>query len=277
MRPALAQISTLNSPFDGDVREYAASQCSALEVWLTKLEDYLQTHSLDDTRQLLDREQMVLAAAAQQGGVLASQGEGRREAWQLMERRLQLLQQLGCPTLIVSCDVPAPLGATDADRVRVSLSQAADVAARYGVRLALEFQARSSLGNNLQTAAALVREAGHPHLGLCFDAFHYYVGPSKPDDLGLLTRDNLFHVQLCDVADVPRELAADGHRILPGDGDIPLKPVIDRLCEIGYEGYVSVELMNPRIWQIPPRQFSEIAMTAIRKLLGHASMSGGEN
>ena len=41
--------------------------------------------------------------------------------------------------------------------------------------------------------------------------FHYYVGPSKPDDLGLLRRENLFHVQLCDVADVPRELAADAH------------------------------------------------------------------
>src|SRR6185295_18833872 len=106
----------------------------------------------------------------------------------------------------------------------------------------------------------------------CLDAFHYYVGPSKPDDLGLLRRENLFHVQLSDVADVPREFATDSQRILPGDGDIPLTPLVDRLREIQYDGYVSVELLNPQIWQIPPRQFGEIAMTALRKVLGLAAM-----
>jgi len=30
--------------------------------------------------------------------------------------------------------------------------------------------------------------------------------------------------------------------------------------------------MNPQIWQIPPRQVAEVAMTALRKLLGQASM-----
>jgi hypothetical protein len=30
--------------------------------------------------------------------------------------------------------------------------------------------------------------------------------------------------------------------------------------------------MNPQIWRIPPRQFGEIAMTALRKVLGQASM-----
>ena len=41
---------------------------------------------------------------------------------------------------------------------------------------------------------------------------------------------------------------------------------------IGYAGYVSVELMNPQIWRIPPLQFGEVGMTALRKLLGQASM-----
>jgi hypothetical protein len=32
-------------------------------------------------------------------------------------------------------------------------------------------------------------------------------------------------------------------------------------------------LMNPQLWQVPPRQFGEIALTALRKLLGQASMA----
>ena len=79
-------------------------------------------------------------------------------------------------------------------------------------------------------------------------------------------------MQFCDLAGQPREFAADADRVLPGDGDFLLEPVVAHLRAIGYAGYVSVELMNPQIWQIPPRQFGEIAMTALRKVLGQASM-----
>ena len=107
-------------------------------------------------------------------------------------------------------------------------------------------------------------------MGICLDAFHYSVGPSKPEDLALLTTANLFHVQLCDLVGTPRELATDADRILPGDGDLPLEPLIAHLRAISYEGHVSVELMNPQIWQVAPRSFGEIAMTALRKILGQA-------
>jgi sugar phosphate isomerase/epimerase len=79
-------------------------------------------------------------------------------------------------------------------------------------------------------------------------------------------------VQLCDLAGAARELATDSDRVLPGDGDILLAPMIDRLRQINYAGYVSVELMNPQIWQVPPLSFGEIAITALRKLLGQAQM-----
>jgi sugar phosphate isomerase/epimerase len=67
---------------------------------------------------------------------------------------------------------------------------------------------------------------------------------------------------------VPRELATDADRILPGDGDLPLAPLLDHLRAIGYCGHISLEMMNPTLWQVPPRQFAEIAITALRKLLG---------
>ena len=83
----------------------------------------------------------------------------------------------------------------------------------------------------------------------------------------------MFHVQFSDLAQLPRELATDADRILPGDGDFLLEPIVEHLRQIGYAGAVSVELMNPSIWQIPARQFGEMAMTALRKVLGLASMT----
>ncbi|HEX7450551.1 MAG TPA: sugar phosphate isomerase/epimerase family protein [Pirellulales bacterium] len=274
MKPALSQVCSLDSPFEKDVEDYAAGACHAIEIWLGKLERFLEAHTVDDVRRLLAEHDMTAPVASFQGGLLASQGDARREHWAHFERRLRLLNSLSIETLVMACDVMGPLAQHDLDRVRASLAQAAGMAGQEGVRLALEFQATAALGNNLQTAAALVDEANSPYLGLCFDVFHYYLGPSKPEDLAYLSHENLFHVQLSDLSGTPRELAADGDRILPGDGDFQLSPIFEVLRAIDYQGYISLELMNPQIWRVPARQLGEVGMTALRRLLGQASMGG---
>lgn len=271
MKPALSQVCSLESPFQKDVEDYAAAHVEAMEVWLTKLEGWLKDRSPEQLRELLDQNNMRLPVASFQGGLLSSQGEARREAWELLVRRLELCRQLGIGTLVVACDTTAPLQQTDIERVQMSLQQLAEAAGRHQMRAALEFQARAALGNNLQTAAALVHDVGSPHLGLCLDAFHLHIGPSKYDDLGYLTADNLFHVQLSDIADRPRELATDSDRILPGEGEIRCDLIIDRLRQINYQGHVSIEIMNPQLWRVPALQFGEIGITALRRLLGQAA------
>ncbi|REK13062.1 MAG: sugar phosphate isomerase/epimerase [Planctomycetota bacterium] len=272
MKPTLAQVCTLDAKFEDDVADYAAGKCQAIELWLGKLDAYLEGHAPDDVRRLLDEHEVTAPVASFQGGLLASQGERRKEHWQTFEKHLQLCQTLGIGTLVVAADVGGPLTQQDVERVTMSLAEAAKLAGRHNVRLALEFQARTAFINNLETAAAIVAETGSEHLGICLDAFHYHVGPSTPDDLAYLTSENLFHVQLCDLLGVAREFAVDADRVLPGEGDLRLAPLLARLTEIDYRGSVSIELMNPQIWRVPPLQFGEIAMTALRKLLGQASM-----
>ena len=267
MIPTISQICSLNSPFEKDIEDYSAAQCQSIELWLGKLDGYLDSHSTADVKQLLDRHQVTAPVASFQGGLLASQGEKRRHAWELFEHRLKTCNSLAINTLVVACDVVGPLTSNDVQRTQVSLQQAAAAAEQKDVRIALEFQATATLGNNLQTAIALVEEVGSQHLGVCLDAFHFYLGPSKLADLALLTKDNLFHVQLSDLADVPRELASDSHRIMPGEGDIPIEAILAHLKRIGFEGCVSIETMNPQIWQVPALQFGEVAMTSLRKLL----------
>lgn len=270
MKAALSQVCTLQSAFETDVEDYAAGQCFAIELWLTKLEDYLERHSLDDVKRLAETHGVSFPVASYQGGLLTTQAEARREAWDLFQRRLQLCQQLGVEVLVVACDILAPLAQRDIERAQASLVEVATRGGQQGVRIALEFQAQAAFGNNLQTAAALVGEVGSPHLGLCLDVFQMYLGPSKTEDLGYLNKSNLFHVQFSDLVDTPREFAGDSDRILPGEGDLPLETIVDSLRAMRYEGHVSVELMNPQIWRVPPRQFGEIGITALRKVLGQA-------
>ena len=273
MKPALSQVCSLAGPFEKDVTDYAAGRCDAIELWFGKLEGYLESHTPADVRRLLDDAGMAAPVASFQGGLLVSQGDARREHWQHFERRLSLCRELRVGTLIVAADLQGAVEQHDLERAVTSLRQAADWAAQHDVRIALEFQCRATFANNLQTVAALIDEIAHPALGLCLDAFHYYCGPSKLEDLGAVPPGKLFHVQLCDLAGQPRELATDSDRVLPGDGDFLLEPLIEAVAALGYDGHVSIETMNPQIWAIPARQFGEVAMTALRKVLGQASMA----
>lgn len=272
MKPAVSQICTLPTPLERDVADYASAACRTIELWLGKVETYLEQHAPGELRALFEAAGVETPVASYQGGLLDTEGAARAEHWRHFRQRLNWCRELGIETLVVAADVTAPVDERLIQRVEQSLDQAATEAAAQGVRLALEFQARASLINNLETASALVEEVASEHLGICLDAFHFAVGPSKLADLGYLTRERLFHVQLCDVAGQLRELAGDADRVLPGDGDFPLEAIVAHLRAIGYSGCVSVELMNPQIWPIAAQQVAELSITALRKVLGLATM-----
>jgi 4-hydroxyphenylpyruvate dioxygenase len=267
MKPCISEATTLSSTFAEDVNGYADGGCHALEVWLTKLESHLEKHSVADTRKLLEDRQMTLAAASYQGGLLLSQGEQRQAHYDHFKRRLDLCQSFAIPTLLVAADFVDKIDSTGLERAVVSLTQAAQWAAAFNVRLALEFRGSASFCASLDTAVALVAGCGEPNVGVNLDVFHYYTGPSKFEDLGLLTPRNLAFVQLSDVIAVPRELATDGDRILPGEGDFRLGPIIQQLRAIGYDGWVSLELLNPALWQVRPSQVAELGLAALQRVL----------
>ncbi|MFO0846156.1 MAG: hypothetical protein U0797_27895 [Gemmataceae bacterium] len=49
-----------------------------------------------------------------------------------------------------------------------------------------------------------------------------------------------------------RELADDRDRILPGEGDFRIELIVAQLRRIGYDGLVSLETLNPNLWQGKP-------------------------
>jgi sugar phosphate isomerase/epimerase len=267
MKPCISQAVTLSRTFVEDVNGYADGGCHAMEVWLTKLENHLEKHSVADTRKLLEDREMTLAAASYQGGLLLSQGEQRKAHYDHFKHRLDLCQTFGISTLLVAADFVEKVDATSLQRAIVSLTQAAQWAATFEVRLALEFRGSASFCSSLDTALALTAQCGESNVGVNLDVFHYYTGPSKFEDLALLSPENLAFVQLSDVLGVPRELAGDSDRILPGEGDFSLKPIVAHLRAIGYDGWVSLELFNPTLWQLKPAQVAELGLAALNRLL----------
>jgi 4-hydroxyphenylpyruvate dioxygenase len=271
MKPCISQATTMPSTFADDVANYADAGCMALEVWLTKLEQHLEHETAGDTKQMLAQRGMTLAAAAYQGGLLLAQGDARQAHYDHYRKRLELCEYFGIRTLLVVADFVEPLDQAALGRAVVSLQQAARWAAGFDVTLALEFRGKNTFCSSLDTAIALVEQCGEANVGINLDVYHYYTGPSKFEDFAHLTLERLAHVQVADLAGVPRELANDGDRVLPGDGDFQLDSVMAVLRTLGYEGWVSLELMNPTLWRANPKQVAEIAFTSLRRLLGLAA------
>ncbi len=268
MIPCLSQACTLPTPFADDVLGVADGGGRAIEVWLTKLEQHLEKHSLDATKSLMTDRGIVPLAAAYQGGLLLSQGDARKVHFDHFRKRLDLCEALAIPTLVLVADFAQHPDQPMLERAVVSLAQAGQWAAGFGVALALEFRGTDAFCSSLDTALALVAQCGQPNVGVCLDVFHYYKGPSKAEDLEKLTASNVTHVQICDVPGLPRELMTDSDRVFPGEGDFRLAPIVDRLKAIDYKGAISLELMNPMIWRAKPTQVAELGLTALRRVLG---------
>src|SRR3569832_1977477 len=113
MNPATSQACTLNSAFDDDLAGFAEAAGSAVEVWLTKLENFLDDHTPQEILAQAAERNLKFAAAAFQGGLLAAQGEARKAAWEQFERRLAVCQALAIPTLVVTPDYLGPFQHVD--------------------------------------------------------------------------------------------------------------------------------------------------------------------
>jgi 2-keto-myo-inositol isomerase len=184
---------------------------------------------------------------------------------------------LGCPYVVA---VPGPPDGADTAAVQQSsvdaLRAMAAVAREHGMKIGFEFL--GSPDGSVRTLAAarqIVEEVADPAVGLVIDAFHYYVGGSRAEMLDGLDPRELFIVHLDDAEDRPREALTDAHRVLPGEGVIPLRELVRRLTAIGYDGFYSVELFRPEYWTWEPLHLAKVARERLDALFAGVEAAEG--
>ncbi|MGQ9629546.1 MAG: sugar phosphate isomerase/epimerase family protein [bacterium] len=250
MKPCLNEATTMTSTFEEDVKAYGAAGFRGIELWLEKLDKYLKSHSLEEAKALLDDRGLDVASACAQGDLMLTSGAKRKEVLKEFERKLKICQTLGCPVIITVTDFPSEVKAEDYEKGVGNIREAASIAERYGVSLALELIKGAKFLGSLSTAVEMAEEVNRKNVGVVLDTFHFWAGISKESDLNLLTRKNLLLVHLNDIPKhPPREILQDSDRVLPGQGIMPLKDILARIEKIGYDGYISLELFNRKLWE----------------------------
>ncbi len=64
----------------------------------------------------------------------------------------------------------------------------------------------------------------------------------------------------------PRDVIGDKDRVYPGDGVAPIVDVLQTLRDIGFNGYLSIELFNPTYWSQDPHEVARTALTKLKSL-----------
>jgi sugar phosphate isomerase/epimerase len=180
--------------------------------------------------------------------------EARRELRQQCERLCGVAQALGCPALQVVAlnglqGEPWPVIRAKMGR---SLAELADIAAPYGVTLALEpvsFTPLRTLGQGLE----VLETAGRDNVGLCLDTFHLWTGGTPWEEVAELDPGLIVVAHISDVTPMRGEVWADADRdVLPGDGILPLEEGIEAIRATGYDGLWCVEMLGAYHWEWDP-------------------------
>jgi len=79
-------------------------------------------------------------------------------------------------------------------------------------------------------------------------------------------------LQRCPAANPDRFEQGDADRVWPGDGVLPLVPMLRQLAAWGYERTLSLELFNPGYWELDPAENARIGLAKVKACLAEAGL-----
>lgn len=182
---------------------------------------------------------------------------------------LELAAAVGAPAISVTsgrteADVPPERGlAFFADSLRRLCLRAET----YGVRVGIEYEP-GLLVEHAAEVRALIEQVDHPLLGVNLDIGHAICAGEDPGEAIRLLAGRIWNVHLEDIR------GRKHYHLVPGEGDVDFARVLAQLHEIGYDGFVTVELYtcSARADEAASRAFAHLA-PHLRALEGSRSVA----
>jgi len=237
----------------------------AVEPWIGSIQQYTKGGgSLKDiSKRIADLGLKIPNAIGFARWSVDDQGQ-REKALEQIKREMDMLKQMGATGMAAS-----PAGARKgnpgsldamAERYRAVL----DLGDEMGMVPQLEIWGTSPVLSRLAQAVYVAMQTGHPKACVLPDVYHMFRGGSPFEGLALLGPKTMHAFHVNDYpAEPPREQMNDGHRIFPGDGIAPYRAIVGTLRDVGFRGWLSLELFNREYYKRPVK---EVATTGLAKM-----------
>ncbi len=201
-------------------------------------------------------------------GWLFAAGDESKRLFKVFRESCENAAALGCEMLM---SAPGQVNGTIKDAI-THLRAAGDIAAEFGLRLAIEFNSQHDVLNRLEVLRELVSGAGKPNCGLLLDAYHLTRSGAGGRSFEDVPGKDIFVFQYSDVPAqaVPAGIRRPTDRLAPGKGIVKWREILGLLAEKNYTGYMSYEAPNPDLWARSPYEVALEGVTLTRKLLRDA-------
>jgi 4-hydroxyphenylpyruvate dioxygenase len=180
------------------------------------------------------------------------------------EHKFALMERLGV-TLLLVCSNVSPAAVDDDALAAEQLRLLAERAAEHGIRIAYEALAWGAHVSDYHHAWRIVREAGHPNLGLCLDSFHILARDTDPYAVETIPGEKIFFLQLADAPALPMDVLywSRHYRCFPGQGDLDVAGLVASVLRTGYDGPLSLEVFNDIFRQAAAMRTAQDAMRSL--------------
>jgi 2-keto-myo-inositol isomerase len=237
----------------------------AIEPWIGEIDTFVKKGgSLKDLGQRIRDRGLTVESAIGFFEWIVDDSDRRAKALEEARRNMDLVRQIGGKRLAAP-----PVGATN-----ISNFDLVKAAERYRALLELgdkmdvvpeaELWGFSRTLGRIGEVMFVAIESGHPKACILLDVFHLYKGGSNLTGIKLLGKSAMHVLHFNDYpANPPRNAISDAQRIFPGDGVAPLKDILGDLRQIGFQGFLSLELFNREYWK---QDALTVAKTGLNKM-----------
>jgi 2-keto-myo-inositol isomerase len=215
---------------------------------------------------------LAVAAVGVTSGWMFAAGAERQRLLDLFERSCVAAASLHCP--IVMSPVDKERG--DVGRAAASVHDVGAIAARHGVRVALEFNSQAEQFNSLESVREVLAMADQPACGLLLDTYHLQRSGRGGRGFAEVSRSEIAYVQYSDVAAQRLQPGYTLDRLPPGQGCVAFDEIFGLLTEKGYTGPLSYEAPNPAAWSRDPTEVAREALLATRAVQTNTRGAGDQ-
>ena len=261
MRLAINGATTMTADLETDIRSAAAAGFELVELRSNKLYDYLETHTVEDLKQLLAETGVGVLSINTLEHITWRSDEDYAAIKEECEKLSTISAAIGCPYVL---SVPG------------ALRQGPKTDEPHGIKLGFEFLGEA--GNSVTTldlGSKIVDLVDRKSVGNVIDTYHFYAGSSSWEALENLDPKKLFIFHINGAEDLPKDQLNDSKRLYPGEGVLPIAKMKETLDKIGYDGPASVEIFRPEYWERDPFVVAKEAKEAAEKALGLGKYAAG--
>jgi sugar phosphate isomerase/epimerase len=267
MRYCLNASTIRPTPLLDKIRIAGEVGYGAIELWHEDIDAYIaKGGTLEDVKSALADQGLVVPTTIYLAGWFDASPEAYPTALEECKRRMGQAAELGAPYVIAS----PPAGEADYDIGAARYRELLEVGATMGVKPSMEFIGFVEQFTTIEDALDVMERCGHPDATTVLDPYHVFRGGGDMESILKLKPEQVAISHFNDTPDTPsREKQHDHNRVMPGEGHLDLVNYCALLQEIGYDGWLSLELFNEKHWAEDP---AEVARVGLEKMQGIAKV-----